>query len=167
MRQAIFIDKEKCVGCHACIVACKLEHELPPHPVQPPVGNPRGPALIRLVRVGPQIRGDEVHQYFQPVLCVHCDEAPCIDACPSSAVYRDVETGITLVSGEDCTGCESCLEVCPFEAPQFYDDRLYLCDLCMHRSDERKRVGRTTACEAACQARAIHVRSSPGRGSRA
>jgi sulfite dehydrogenase (quinone) subunit SoeB len=166
MRQAIFIDKEKCIGCHACIVACKLEHELPPHPVRPPVGNPRGPALIRLVRVGPQMRGDEVHQYFQPVLCVHCDEAPCIDACPSSAVYRDVETGITLVNEEDCTGCESCLEVCPYEAPQFYDDRLYLCDLCMHRPEERKREGRTTACEAACQARAIHVRSSPGRGSR-
>jgi Fe-S-cluster-containing dehydrogenase component len=158
MQPAIFIDREKCVGCYACVVACKLEHHLSPRPVRPPNGDPKGPGLIRVVRVGPQISNDEVHQYFQPILCLHCHEAPCIEACPDSAIYRDIETGIILVKEDECTGCESCLEVCPYEAPQFYDGKLHLCDLCIHRLEERRREGRHTACEAACQARAIHVR---------
>ena len=157
MQQAIFIDKDKCIGCYSCVVACKLEHNLPPHPAQPPLANPKGPELIRVVRVGPQIHDDEVHQYFQPVLCLHCIDAPCIGACPHSAIYRDIETGITLVREDECAGCESCLEVCPYEAPQFYDGKLHLCDLCIHRLEERRLEGRRTACEAACPARAIHV----------
>lgn len=157
MQQAILIDREKCFGCYACIVACKLEHDLPPHPVRPPHGCPKGPELIRIVQVGPQILDDEVHYYFQPILCLHCLEAPCIEACPTSVIYRDSETGIVLVKEDGCTNCESCLEVCPYEAPHFYDGKLHLCDLCIHRFVERRRKGRYTACEAACPARAIRV----------
>jgi anaerobic dimethyl sulfoxide reductase subunit B (iron-sulfur subunit) len=153
MQRPIFIDGDRCVGCYACVVACKLEHNLPPYPVHPPLGSPTGPALIRVHQVGPEICDDEVHQYFQPVSCVHCPDAPCIGACPTSAIYKDIETGITLVNQDECTGCESCLEACPYEAPQFYDGKLYLCDLCIHRLAE----GRRTACEAACPAKAIHV----------
>jgi Fe-S-cluster-containing dehydrogenase component len=157
MQRTIFIDKDKCVGCYSCIVACKLEHHLPPYPVHPPLGNPKGPELIRVYQVGPQIRDDEVHQYFQPISCMHCLDAPCIAACPQSAIYQDIETGITLVNEDNCIGCKSCLGVCPYGAPQFYDDKLNLCDLCIHRLGERRREGRYTACEAACPARAIHV----------
>ena len=157
MQQAIFIDREKCFGCYSCIVACKLEHNLPPHPVRPPNEDPKGPELIRIVEVGPQIHDDEVHYYFQPILCLHCLEAPCIEACPTSAIYRDIETGIILVKQDECNGCKFCLEVCPYEAPQLYEGKLHLCDLCIHRLGERRREGRYTACEAACQARAIHV----------
>lgn len=159
MQLAIHIEREKCVGCYSCIVACKLEHDLPPHPVRPPEGEPKGPALIRVVEVGPQIHDDEVHYYFQPILCLHCLEAPCIEACPTSAIYRDLATGIVLVKQDECSSCESCLDVCPYNAPHFYDGKLYLCDLCIHRSEERRLEGRYTACEAACQARAIHVGS--------
>jgi Fe-S-cluster-containing dehydrogenase component len=157
MQQAILIDKDKCVGCYSCVVACKLEHHLPPHPARPPLGDPKGSELIRVYRVGPQIHDDEVHQYFQPIVCLHCLDAPCIGACPYSAISRDIETGIVLVDKDECTGCESCLEACPYEAPQFYDGKLYLCDLCIHRLEERRREGRYTACVAACPARAIHL----------
>jgi Fe-S-cluster-containing dehydrogenase component len=153
VQRAILVDKGKCVGCYACVVACKLEHNLPPYPVSPPVGEPQGPELIRIHQVGPQMRDDEVQQHFEAIVCVHCLDAPCIVACPTSAIYKDLETGITLVDGDECTGCESCLEVCPYEAPQFYDGKLYLCDLCIHRLGE----GRPTACEAACPAGAIQV----------
>jgi Fe-S-cluster-containing dehydrogenase component len=151
MQWTIFIDKNKCVGCYSCVVACKLEHNLPPYPVDPPQGNPKGPELIRVYQVGPQIRGGEIYQYFQPISCMHCLDAPCIRACPCSAIYKDIETGITLVNEDECIGCKSCLGVCPFGAPQFYDGKLILCDLCIHR------LGEYTACEAACPARAIHV----------
>ena len=67
MPRAIFIDKDRCVACYSCIVACKLEHSLPPHPVAPPVGNPEGPELVRVYQVGPKMLDDEVCQYFQPI----------------------------------------------------------------------------------------------------
>ena len=157
MQWAVFIDGDRCVGCYSCIVACKLEHDLPPHPAYPPVGNPKGPALIRVEQLGPEIRDDEVHQYFQPVLCRHCADAPCIPACPESAIFKDIESGITLVKADECKACRACLQACPFGAPQFYDGKLGLCDLCIDRPAERKRKGRYTACEAACPARVIHV----------
>ena len=157
MQWTISIDRDKCVGCYSCVVACKLEHNLPPYPVHPPAGNPKGPDLIRVYQVGPQICDDEVHQYFQPILCMHCSDAPCIRACPCSATHKDVETGMVLVSEDECIGCKSCLSVCPYGAPEFHDGKLYLCDLCIHRLGERGQKGRYTACEAACPARAIHV----------
>jgi Fe-S-cluster-containing dehydrogenase component len=63
-----------------------------------------------------------------------------------------------MVDEDECTECESCLDACPYEAPQFYDGKLYLCDLCMHRIGE----GKPTACEAACPARAIQVGTAEG-----
>lgn len=152
MHRTIFIDKDRCIGCFSCIIACKLEHRLPPDPIKPPLGNPKGPELIRVYHVGPQIRDDEVYQYFLPISCMHCLDAPCIKVCPRSAIYKDGETGITLVNPEKCIGCKFCLWVCPYGAPQFQDGKLKLCNLCIHRLRE----GKQTACEAACQARAIH-----------
>lgn len=153
MQKTIFIDKDRCIGCYACQVACKSEHSLAPHPTKPPVCDPKGPELIRVHRVGPEIRNDEVYQYFLPFSCMHCLDAPCIRACPRSAIYRDVETGITLVDESKCIGCKFCLWVCPYGAPQFFDGKLKLCNLCIHRLEE----GKQTACEAVCPARAIYV----------
>ena len=157
MQRTIFIDKDKCIGCYACIVACKLEHNLAPYPIKPPVSEPEGPTLIRVYQVGPEIRDGEVRQYYQPISCMHCVDAPCIRACPRSAIYKDAETGITLVNEDKCIGCAFCLWVCPYGAPQFHDGKLELCDLCIDRLGEGRQEGRQTACEAACQARAIHV----------
>ncbi len=157
MERTIFIDKDKCIGCYACIVACKLEHNLAPYPIKPPLGEPKGPELIRVYQVGPKIRDEEVYQYFQPISCMHCFDAPCVKACPRSAIYKDTETGITLVDQDKCIGCKFCLWVCPYGAPQFHDGKLKLCDLCIHRLGEGRPKGRQTACEAACQARAIYI----------
>lgn len=153
MQRTIFIDKDKCIGCYACIVACKLEHNLAPYPTKPPLGAPKGPELIRVYQVGPKIRDGDVYQYFLPIPCMHCSDAPCIKACPRSALYKDTDTGITLVDQDKCIGCKFCLWVCPYGAPQFYDGKVNICDLCVHRLEEEKQ----TACEATCQARAIYV----------
>jgi anaerobic dimethyl sulfoxide reductase subunit B (iron-sulfur subunit) len=156
MQRTILVDSHKCVGCYSCVVACKLEHNLPPYPAFPPVGDPQGPALIRIYQVEPQADDETVHRYFRAVCCLHCPDAPCIAACPTAAIYKDWETGITLVDEAECIGCKSCLSVCPYAAPQFYDGVLILCDLCLHRLRE----GRNTACEAACPAGAIYVGTS-------
>lgn len=157
MERAIFVDKDRCIGCYSCVVACKLEHSLPPEPARPPLADPKGPELIRVYQIGPEINGDKVYQYFQPIMCMHCAKAPCVEACPRSALYKDAKTGATLVRRDRCIGCKFCLTVCPFGAPQFPNGRVMLCDLCIHRLEENREKGRRTACEAACPARAIHV----------
>jgi Fe-S-cluster-containing dehydrogenase component len=153
MQRAIFRDKDKCVGCYACIVACKLEHNLPPHPAYPPVAEPKGVCLTTVQRYGPFIEGDKVIQYFVPMSCMHCTDAPCIQACPRSALYKDAETGTTMVDKEKCIGCRFCLWVCPYGAPRYNEDgKCELCDLCIKRFREGKKK---TACEAVCVASAI------------
>ena len=154
---AIFIDKDKCFGCDSCIVACKLEHNLPPHPEKPPLADPKGPELIRVYRSERETPDGKVYQYFQPIPCMHCLDAPCIKECPQSAIYKDTMTGITLVDQDKCIGCKLCLSVCPFGSPQFYNEKMYLCDLCIHRITEKGKIRRKTACEAACPAGIIHV----------
>lgn len=153
-RTTMFIDKERCIGCYACVVACKLEHDLPPYPTSPPVGEPKGPNLIQVYRVGPEIREGRVYQYFLPIACKHCSDAPCIKACPTAALPRSPKYSIVTVDRDECIGCVFCLEACPWGAPQFdQEGKAMLCDLCIHRLEE----GKQTACEAACVARAIYV----------
>lgn len=158
MERIVFRDKNKCMGCYACVVACKAEHGFGPHPTDPPVADPEGPELIRLYRIGPEMRGDEVYQYFVPVACMHCVDAPCIAACPRSAIYKDSQTTTTLVDESRCIGCKFCLWVCPCGAPQFYRGKMKVCDQCLGRFEEGRK---DTACEAVCQAGAICV-GSPG-----
>ncbi|MDZ4246199.1 MAG: 4Fe-4S binding protein, partial [Dehalococcoidia bacterium] len=113
MQRAIFRDKDKCIGCYACVVACQMEHAFPPHPSFPPVAEPEGVSLTSVYRYGPFMEGNKVTQYFIPMSCMHCSDAPCIQACPKSALYKDPLTGTTMVDKEKCIGCRFCLWVCP------------------------------------------------------
>jgi len=152
MTKAIFCDIDKCVNCYTCVVACKVKHMSPPYPVNPPLAEPKGINLIDVIQVGPEIHEGGVSQSFVCISCMHCADAPCIRCCPTSAIYKDSETNITLVNRERCIGCRSCLSVCPFGAPSFdVAGKLLLCDMCIDRIKE----GKKTACEAACVARAI------------
>jgi Fe-S-cluster-containing dehydrogenase component len=107
-------------------------------------------------QIGPDIDGDRVNQAFVTIACMHCEDAPCIKVCPTSAIYKDTQTHITLVHRDYCIGCKACLWVCPYGAPGFDEEgRLALCDLCIDRLKE----GKMTACEATCPSRAIFVGS--------
>lgn len=153
-KKTIFFDKDKCIGCYACIIACKLVHNLPPHPSLPPESEPRGISFITVHEYGPIMHEGRIIHFFQPISCMHCTEAPCIDACPRAAIYRDSETGAVLVSQDRCIGCRFCLWVCPYGAPHFDSEgKMVKCDLCV----ERLRVGKRPACEAVCVAQAIFV----------
>jgi Fe-S-cluster-containing dehydrogenase component len=126
----------------------------PPHNTSGAVANPKGINLIQVYHVDADIRGDIVHQPFISIACMHCEDPPCRRVCPTGAISKEPDTQITLVDQEKCIGCKACLWVCPYGAPSFDDDgNLVLCDLCMDRLKE----GKKTACEAACQAGAIHV----------
>ncbi len=152
--RTIIFDHDKCIGCYACVIACKLQHNDPPHPPRPPEAEPKGINRITIYQHGPLIRDDRVIQFFQPLACLHCAGAPCIEACPSVAIYRDPDTGVVLVDQEKCSGCKSCLSACPYDVPQFDErEKMVKCDMCI----DRLKAGQRTACEATCVARAIVV----------
>src|SRR3990172_2934190 len=104
------IDLKRCIGCHACTVACKLENATPP-----------GVFWCRCLEV-------ETGKYplakrsFVPVLCNHCDDPPCLRACPSGATTKREEDGLVLVDADLCIGCKACMEACPYEARFFLDE---------------------------------------------
>lgn len=126
------IKERDCVGCHACEVACKQEHELP-----------TGVDLIRITERIPR---------FKPTYCRHCFRPPCLEACPTGAIRRD--KGVVLLDQEKCIGCRACLEACPFEAMGFDAEKglAAKCDLCL---TPRVAQGREPACVSVCQTRCI------------
>jgi anaerobic dimethyl sulfoxide reductase subunit B (iron-sulfur subunit) len=89
--------------------------------------------------------------------CYHCADPACIPACPAGAITKRDEDGIVVIDREKCLGrdqCDSCLQVCTYDAPQFGAEanaKAQKCDLCRDRLDE----GKPPICVAACPMRAL------------
>ena len=68
----------------------------------------------------------------QPHICLFCDPAPCIDSCPTLALYRDDLSGCILLIEDECIGCSICVEACPFGAISMHPETMMalICDLC-------------------------------------
>ncbi len=106
MRYGMVIDLRKCVGCNACTAACKQVNATPP-------GVFWGKVLNYETGEYPNAR-----LHFLPMLCMHCQEAACLVACPTGATYR-AEGGIILVDDDICVGCRYCMMACPYEARSY------------------------------------------------
>lgn len=102
-RWVMVIDLRKCVGCHACTVACVAENKLPPGVVYRPV-------LEEELGTYPNVT-----RRFTPRPCMQCDDPPCTPVCPVSATRKN-EDGIVIVNYNDCIGCRACLTACPYGA---------------------------------------------------
>lgn len=84
--------------------------------------------------------------YFS-IACMHCENAPCVLACPVGCLYKDGETGLTLFDNENCIGCHSCALACPFGAPVFGEDqKMKKCDGCVIRIREELEPACVRAC---------------------
>ena len=125
-RFALMIDNESCWGCKTCEVACKQE-----------TGASDGVKLIRVLEDGPRVIEGKLDFVFQVNVCRHCDDPPCVDACPVDAVTRR-EDGIVVINYDECSGCESCVDACPYDAIAFDKDKgiAQKCNLCHHRVDK-------------------------------
>ncbi|MEN3039423.1 MAG: 4Fe-4S dicluster domain-containing protein, partial [Candidatus Kryptonium sp.] len=86
--------------------------------------------------------------FMASLRCVHCEDAPCVAVCPTSAIYRDIETNLVVYNTAKCIGCWQCAMACPFGAiyPDLERKVSRKCDGC----NERVKSGRIPACVEAC-----------------
>lgn len=146
----MLIDLNRCTGCGACVVACKKEYDLPPTLDSRP--GTKGFSFIKVACIGPEGEYPELWMYHMPILCMHCENPPCLDSCPTEAIYRQAD-GLVLIDGQKCTACETCIETCPYDAVSLDSEQgvARKCTLCAHR----RHRGQRPACAAACNAGAI------------
>jgi Fe-S-cluster-containing dehydrogenase component/formate-dependent nitrite reductase membrane component NrfD len=140
VRYGFVIDQTRCIGCHACTVACKEENRVP-------LGAFR--TWVKYVE-----RGEFPHtrRHFAVLRCNHCDNAPCVTICPTVALYRRPD-GIVDFDRDRCIGCKSCMQACPYDALYIDPDThtAAKCHFCAHRVERNLEP----ACVIVCPERAI------------
>jgi Fe-S-cluster-containing dehydrogenase component/formate-dependent nitrite reductase membrane component NrfD len=140
MQYGFVIDNRKCIGCHACTVACKTENHVP-------LGVNR--TWVKYVEKGvfPNTR-----RVFQVTRCNHCAKPPCVYICPTTAMYQRKD-GIVDFNSERCIGCKACMQACPYDS--IYIDpasgTAAKCHYCAHRTE----VGLEPSCVVVCPEHAI------------
>jgi molybdopterin-containing oxidoreductase family iron-sulfur binding subunit len=180
-RYGMVIDTRRCVGCRACMVACKAENKTPPGVFY---------TVVFDQLIEPRIDDKPL---FMTKPCFHCGHPPCVDVCPVSATFKREQDGIVVVDYDRCIGCRYCMTACPYAARWFDFDENYpaveektayagvpspeynqfrkrekhqspvgnvrKCQFCMHLQDEKgaynKAEGRWPACAKTCTGHAI------------
>lgn len=117
IRYAFSIDLDLCLGCQACVVACKIGNE-----------RPTGNSYIAITE---SVRGRMPHLVgtFLHHRCFHCTEAACVTVCPTGTLSK--WNGLTIVTAEKCSGCAYCTDACPYKVPQMVDGRVTKCVACL------------------------------------
>lgn len=138
----MLIDLQSCSGCHACAVACKAEH-------RPQGGTQRLGVQYVDFGVFPQ-----AGRAFIPSLCQHCTDAPCIEACPVTAIGHAPD-GSVQIDAATCICSGPCVSACPYGAIALdgIAAAAQKCDWCA----ERRGRDEPTACQATCPTHAIHI----------
>lgn len=135
MRLSFVIDHSRCIGCHACSLACKAEHDVP-------LGSYR--TWVKYVEKG---TFPDVRRFFSVLRCNHCDDAPCITICPVTALFRR-ENGIVDFDRDVCIGCKACMQACPYDALYIHPDHgtAEKCNFCAHRVEKEMEPPCATVC---------------------
>ncbi len=140
-RYGWLVDVRRCFGCHACEVACKAENDVP-----------LGQFIRQTIYHDFERPGGQVARIMLPMSCLHCEDAPCIKACPCGALHKG-SGGSVQVDYDACSGHAACKEACPYGA--IYIDpvanQAVKCHNCTHRVD----AGMEPACVATCPAEAL------------
>jgi Fe-S-cluster-containing dehydrogenase component/formate-dependent nitrite reductase membrane component NrfD len=134
------IDLRKCIGCHACTIACKAEHDIP-------VGVNR--CWVKTVESG---TFPDTRRFFFPVLCNQCDEAPCAKICPTNALFKRRD-GIVDLHGDSCIGCRACMVACPYDQ-LFIDPNTRTaekCNFCANRVENELLPACVSVCPTECR----------------
>lgn len=151
-KKQFYIDLDECTGCDLCVIACKDEY----------VGNPRKPWTLAQpdtghfwMDVNSLERGTapKVKVTHMPLLCQHCDNAPCMKVCPEDAIARR-EDGLVWIDSEKCTGCGLCQEACPYDVIYMNESEnvAQKCTGCAHIVE----MGKMPRCADVCPRDAIY-----------
>ncbi|RLG12559.1 4Fe-4S ferredoxin [Candidatus Pacearchaeota archaeon] len=149
--KGVIVHIEKCIGCRHCMIACAIEHSQNKNLFS---------AITETPKPSPRIFVDVVKDKITfPNRCRHCSPAPCMEACPANAIYRDEETGSVLLEPARCINCGMCAMACPFGVIRYkplpeFPEKNYVaikCDNCIERTKE----GKIPACVEACKTGAL------------
>jgi len=142
----IFVRLDRCVGCHTCEIACAVEHSA-------------SKSLFAAIAETPVPRKRLYVEYAVghkvPLLCRHCEDAPCVRACRTGALTQDPITRHVTHDPEKCIGCWMCTMVCPYGViGRQAEARIAVkCDLCPDRDEP--------ACVASCPTKALVYAEEP------
>lgn len=141
----ILVRIDRCVGCHSCELACAVAHSESGSLYQAIFENPRPQRRI-FVETAVGVKA--------PMLCRHCDDAPCARVCPSGALSFDQASGVVLYHNLRCLGCLLCVLACPMGMIQQQQvlKHIVKCDRCTHRE--------VPACVSACPTRALRFQTT-------
>jgi anaerobic selenocysteine-containing dehydrogenase/Fe-S-cluster-containing dehydrogenase component len=139
-KYGMLINLDKCIGCYACQVTCKTEHN-----------TSFGTFRCRVEQHSNGIFPD-ISKFFIPRLCNHCDDPPCIKGCEENALSKNSD-GVVLLSRESCTNCRKCFDECPYNAimTDQYTGEPEKCDFCYSRITD----GELPVCAKSCMGKAI------------
>ena len=139
--RGLLIDITRCIGCRACVAACKSAHGFPGDDSDTELSATAYTALVE--------RGE----LYVRRLCMHCVTPSCVSVCPVAALQKTSAGPVTYDSSR-CLGCRYCMLACPFNVPRYEWSAtvpsVRKCDLCA----ERLARGELTACAEACPAEA-------------
>ena len=143
-RLGMVIDQERCIGCDACTVACRLENNTTEHWIQVETQDSQKDV--------PSGVAPDMWLKFLPKLCNHCSNPPCVEACPNNAITK-TRNGPVVLDRENCDGCQACMDACPYDIIQFNPQKgiAEKCNFCNHRLEE----GLEPFCLICCEGQAI------------
>lgn len=134
--QEFFIDPQRCIGCHACELAC-AECETN--------------GLLAMVSVDYVDRGQSAQTSVQ--VCMHCEEPLCARVCPADAIQKDEFGVVHSANAARCIACSNCVLACPFGVPKKFEPLKLMmkCNLCHDRTS----AGRKPMCATVCPSGAL------------
>jgi len=136
MKKGFIFDLNKCVGCHACVVACQIEN-----------GSQQNYPW-REISTFNSFQHPEIPVFYFSMACNHCDEAPCLNSCPALAYSRDEKSGCIVFHEDKCMGCTYCTWSCPYDAPKYSNSKgtIEKCTFCTQRLEEGIQPSCTNLC---------------------